>query len=584
MKKVLFIIIICIFFISVEIRSFNNYKIFEVISPDEIFLDSNQNLIYDETTPFKISNIHYIGQKDLNPSSFSFLLNIPENKKFLAEYFAKDYAKKILNNRFVKIKNNEIYINNNKYTQLLLNSKYFFDDSEESQKLFIENLKKIKTEDYVIYNNKSKKYHKLDCIRGRQSFNYRILKLSKANLSGSPCRYCFLEGKTVLYTPKISENHLITLFPNSEVYETKGIKIFFQDLNRIFKPSSKCNSKACKALKNEIDNSSQSIDFAIYGINNQPDIFNSLINAQNRGVKIRWICDFDKKNNYYQDSDKLKKYLTNFKTDEEYEKSNSSAIMHNKFFIFDNKKVWTGSSNITSTDLTEFNANYSILIDSSEIANIYSNEFNQMYNGYFHKDKKTFIPKFIKINSDTKIKTLFSPQDKIIKNEIIPLINNAKKYIYIPIFFLTHKEMEYALINAHRRGIEIKIINDATNAHTKYTIHKELRNAGIKVKTENYAGKMHMKAMIIDDYITVLGSMNYTKSAENKNDENVLIIYSQDISKFFKNTFLYLWNKIPGKYEFFDPQAESKDSIGSCFDGIDNDFDGKIDDMDEGCF
>jgi phosphatidylserine/phosphatidylglycerophosphate/cardiolipin synthase-like enzyme len=257
--------------------------------------------------------------------------------------------------------------------------------------------------------------------------------------------------------------------------------------------------------------------------------------------------------------------------------------MHNKFFIFDNKKVWTGSANITSTDLTGFNANYVVLIDSSEIANQYLNEFNQMYDGNFHTDKQKFSQIKVNLTNSTNVEVLFSPQDSVIETKLLPLINSAKNYIYIPIFFFTSKEMSDALINAHLRGVDIKIINDATNAHTKYSVHKILRKSGIKVKTENYAGKMHMKSIIIDDKISVLGSMNYTKSANLRNDENILIIYNSEIAKYLKGTFMYLWNKIPDKYLRFDPRAESLESIGSCFDGIDNDFDGKIDSEDEGC-
>ena len=41
--------------------------------------------------------------------------------------------------------------------------------------------------------------------------------------------------------------------------------------------------------------------------------------------------------------------------------------------------------------------------------------------------------------------------------------------------------------------------------------------------------------------------------------------------------FNYLWKMIPDKYLKFNPKAESPDSIGSCFDGVDNNFNGKID-------
>ncbi|MBQ3642048.1 hypothetical protein II906_09020, partial [bacterium] len=93
-----------------------------------------------------------------------------------------------------------------------------------------------------------------------------------------------------------------------------------------------------------------------------------------------------------------------------------------------------------------------------------------------------------------------------------------------------------------------------------------------------------MKSIIIDDEISIIGSMNFSNSGEKRNDENVLIIRNKNISIYLRNIFEYLWAKIPDKYLKYDVRAESVDSIGSCFDGIDNNFDGKIDSEDEGCF
>ena len=188
------------------------------------------------------------------------------------------------------------------------------------------------------------------------------------------------------------------------------------------------------------------------------------------------------------------------------------------------------------------------------------------------------------MNSGEKLSVHFSPQDSVTINYLLPLIKQAKKYIYIPAFLITDKKIQEALIAASNKGVEIKVINDATNAKSKYTVHKILRRNKIAVKTENYAGKMHMKSMIIDDKFSVIGSMNFTSSGNKRNDENVIIIESSEITKYLKDNFIYLWNKIPDKYLYYDPMAESLESIGSCYDGIDNDFDKKTDKEDEGCF
>ena len=587
MKKFLVIIVIIInlLFIFCYTFLYNSYKVHKVENPTEIYLDLNKNLIFDEEEPYKITKIHYIGE-NLNSDLYPFIDELTKEEKFFLNYMSFSFADNILNNRIVHIKDNDLYLGNKKYSQLMLESKLVFDDSPQSQKDFMENIKKINLDEYVILNTKSKKYHKIGCKQGQKSDNYKIIKLSQAKNIAHPCKYCVLPSE--MSAKQISSyaynNLAVTANKPNDTFRTGNINIYFMDLNRIFKPMDKCETTACRALKNEIDNAVSTIDFAIYGIYNQQEIFNALINAQKRGVRIRQVFDFDKKNtNYYQDTLELKKYITSFNTDEIYENNNTSAIMHNKFFIFDSKKVWTGSANITNTDLTGFNANFSVLINSKELAQKYTQEFEQMYNGLFHTKKEPLKTSYIEIDKNTKIKPLFSPKDNIISNEIIPLISNAKHYIYIPIFFITHKEFASALIDAHKRGVEIKVINDATNAHTKYTVHKLLRKAGIKVKTENYAGKMHIKAIITDDKISVLGSMNLTKSANNKNDENVIIIENEETAKYLKSVFLYLWNKIPEKYEYIDPKAESPESIGSCFDGIDNDFDGKTDYMDVGC-
>ena len=573
MKKniLLFLFIITILFVFSYRQSNDKYKVYKIETPTKIFIDSNKNLIFDDINPYIVSNVISINRSS-DLKEFPILKNLTSDEKLFLEYKANELAKRLLENKFIYIKDNEIIVKNQKYSKILLDSKFVFNKNEKTQIELIKNLKSYNLDEFFIFNKRTKKYYKFNSKNIISSQNYKLIHISQIPQS-------ILQNEI----KKKNEIQEIIIKP-IDTFEINNIKIFFQDLNTIYKPNNRCDTKACKTLKKEIENSKQSIDFAVYGINNQPEILNALINAQNRGVKIRWVCDFDKRNNnYYPDIDFLKNKIKSFTTDENYDKSNTPAIMHNKFFIFDNKKVWTGSSNITGTDLTEFNSNYSILITSNKIAQQYKNEFEQMYNGFFHTDKQKQNKDIVVPDNNTKIKVLFSPQDKIIDNEIIPIIQKAKKSIYIPIFFITHKEIQDALIKAHKRGVDIKIINDATNAHSKYTIHKELRKSGIKVKTENYAGKMHMKAMFVDGRISIIGSMNFTKSANNKNDENIIIIDNEEIARYFQKTFIYLWNKIPSKYEHFDPRAESLESIGSCYDGIDNNFDNKIDSEDVGC-
>lgn len=578
MKKILGLIIFIILIICAMNINFGN-RVFNVETPSKIFIDLNNNFIFDEKDPVIISNLYYINQNtDFN--KYPVLKSLTDDEKFFLEYKAKETSDNLLKNRFVKVKDGDIQINNQSYYKLMLNSKFAFNDDIITQKELTDNVKSLNLDDYVILNLKNRKYHKLNCNLGRKSAKYKIVKLSDIKNTADACKTCHIQAKKQVFASNKKTTGIIN---KKENFFGENIKIFFLDLNKTFKPDNSCRENACKTLKEEINNAKETIDFAVYGINNQPQILNALIKAHNRGVKIRRVYDYSEKK-YYEDNDKLDEIIKTFKTDENYDKTKDAALMHNKYFIFDNKKVWTGSSNISSTDLSGFNSNYTILLDSKQTAQKYKEDFEQMYNGVFHKSKNKSNPEFIQINPETRIKPMFSPQDNIIFSEIIPLIKSAKKYIYMPAFFITYKSMEEALTEAHLKGVEVKIISDATNAHTKYTIHKNLRKAGIKVKTENYAGKMHSKTIIVDDKYTIIGSMNFTRSGNSKNDENMLLIENSEIAKFMRSTFMYLWKKIPEKYETYDPKAESTESIGSCFDGIDNDFDDKTDMEDEGCF
>ena len=581
MKKIL--ISTFLIFFSIGVFTYTQHskveKVLKINSPFEIYIDENRNLIFDEKTPISLTNIYYINSNtDFN--KFPKLKALSDNEKFILEYLALEKCKHLLENKHIKLKNNKIYIKGKEYSKLLLESHLYFTEDIKTQEKVIDYIKTFPINDFVLFNPKTKHYHKISCKQAQDDNGIILIKKSKLRETWQPCKACFKELPKQP-KPQIEPEKFNKI---EKSFETDNIKVFFFELNNIFKPCNKCKSIGCSALKEEIDNAKESIDFAIYGINNQPQIINALVNAKNRGVKISFVCDFNEKHgNYYPDTLELQRKIPTFNSDREYEKNNQTAIMHNKFFIFDNKKVWTGSANITSTDLSEYNSNYSILINNPDVAKIYKQEFEQMFNGSFHKYKNKIYKNKIEHSKDTKLEVLFSPKDNIIENKIIPLINSAQKYIYIPMFFITHKGIQEALINAKYKGVEIKLIGDATNSRTKHTIHRELRKVGIKAKTENYAGKMHAKTLIIDDEVSVIGSLNYTKSGNNKNDENIVVIYNKDIAKYLKGTFLYTWNKIPQKYLNYDPMAESIESIGSCFDNIDNDFDDKIDMKDSGC-
>ena len=63
------------------------------------------------------------------------------------------------------------------------------------------------------------------------------------------------------------------------------------------------------------------------------------------------------------------------------------------------------------------------------------------------------------------------------------------------------------------------------------------RQAELDVRIDGIDGLMHHKVFIVDEKIVVLGSYNFSQSAEERNDENVMIIYDPVIAQQFMFEF-----------------------------------------------
>ncbi len=597
MKKfsIILIISMLIIFTSCILYTKNSVKVIKVYSPSQIALDLNKNGKVEANEKFTVDGITtFTSKTSASQKNLAESMGVDEETALAIGYFAEKYAQSLLEDKNVKYKkldnkNVIIKLNGKNYNKIIKNSPFAIKNKQPANKKgFEKQIKLAKTYQLKIYNNKSNKYHRLNCKYGQLAHDFVIIPKNQLPKEAQACKVCEDAVQKVVNTPKnnqFSEEQEIIKTTKPEKFELsqEKIKIFLTDLTTMFTPNSKCTTNYCLALVEQINNTNKTIDMALYGYTDIPDITIALQNAIKRGVSIRLVYDVNANgSNFYPDTFNLASLLNGSKAD--YGEPNyQSSIMHNKFFIFDRKVVLTGSANISTTDISGVNSNAIILIKSSEIAEIYEKEFNQMYENKFHNKKSKIENTENILLGDSIVSVYFSPQDNIIDTILIPYINNAKNYIYIPTFVITHKNVTQALINAKERNVDVKIILDATNANNTHTTHERLRRHGIEVKTENFAGKMHSKSVIIDDKYTFIGSMNLSKSGTSRNDENIVLIENPNIAKFYKNFFLYVWKKIPEIWLTKNVASESHDSIGSCYDGIDNDFDEKIDFEDSGC-
>lgn len=550
------------------------FKVLRVVEGDKFYIDLNNNEHEDEDELFRLDGanafpLSYSGNTSENARKLG--LSIPEIISL--GYGAKEFSRGALEGSFVAVEKTslpyvKISLNNKDYSRILLENGYGFSDGYYNSARAGENLRKLMAQEIMVIDRENKTYHEIDCPETLKIKNPTLVPFAKIAKSFKKCRKCYLKvdfERDLAMQPLVIES----AEPN---IGTDKIELFLINPLKYFAPSNRCRTDACQALLKNINEAKEEIGFAIYGFEKQDEIFDALKRAKVRGVKVYGVIDTDSKGNYlYHDSEKYTKEFS-LVTD------NNGALMHNKFFIFDNKKVLTGTMNISQTCSGGYNANTVTIINSPIIAMAYKNELEQMLSGKFQKKKS--ITQGV---SDTEISLYFSPKGNIYEGVIKPQIENAKSEILVSAFFLTRKDMVEDLIAAQKRGVKIKVIIDAVCAANAASKHKELRQAGIPTKVENWGGKNHEKNIVVDSKIFIIGSANFSKSAVEKNDENLLVIQNPAVARKYREHFMKLYGSIDEKYLKETPHAESFGSGNSCFDGIDNNFDGEIDARDDGC-
>ena len=133
-------------------------------------------------------------------------------------------------------------------------------------------------------------------------------------------------------------------------------------------------------LIEKINAAQTSIHIASFEFDLTP-VAEALIVAQERGVDVRWVTDDE----FGIESDEEPghgQFALMEDAGIEIRSDTRSALMHNKFWIFDNELVWTGSTNITENGIFKQDNN-AIVIQSAELAAIYEREFQEMWNGEF---------------------------------------------------------------------------------------------------------------------------------------------------------------------------------------------------------
>jgi phosphatidylserine/phosphatidylglycerophosphate/cardiolipin synthase-like enzyme len=138
----------------------------------------------------------------------------------------------------------------------------------------------------------------------------------------------------------------------------------------------------------------------------------------------------------------------------------------------------------------------------------------------------------------TNEQVYFSPKggctEAIVKN-----LDQAERYVLVQAYSFTSNPIAEALVNAHKRGVKVKVLLDKSQKHGKGSKLGLLVDAGIPVSIDTKHSIAHNKVMIIDGVTVMTGSFNFTNAAEDKNAENLLVVHDKALAKQYRDN----WNK-----------------------------------------
>jgi len=121
------------------------------------------------------------------------------------------------------------------------------------------------------------------------------------------------------------------------------------------------------------------------------------------------------------------------------------------------------------------------------------------------------------------INVLFSPRGGATE-AVVRELRNAKKEVLVQAYSFTSAPIAKALVDAHKRGVKVTVVLDRSQRGERYTSATFVANAGIPTHIDAKHAIAHNKIMIIDGATLITGSFNFTKAAEEKNAENLLVI------------------------------------------------------------
>jgi phosphatidylserine/phosphatidylglycerophosphate/cardiolipin synthase-like enzyme len=127
------------------------------------------------------------------------------------------------------------------------------------------------------------------------------------------------------------------------------------------------------------------------------------------------------------------------------------------------------------------------------------------------------------------IQVYFSPKGGCTE-AVIENLTKATNSVLVQAYSFTSAPIAKALVDAHKRGVDVRVILDKSNRTANYSSADFVQRAGIPTWIDAKHAIAHNKIMVIDGKTILTGSFNFTKAAEENNAENLLVIQDSKLA------------------------------------------------------
>jgi len=269
--------------------------------------------------------------------------------------------------------------------------------------------------------------------------------------------------------------------------------------------------------------------------------------------------------------------------DDTHDGSRGSGLMHHKFVVIDGKTVLTGSVNFSWSEahgdfLTPEslgNANHLLKIQSGRVAQLFTQEFNQMWGNNAPESSKFGLkkpyrpPQTVSLAPNSSITVQFSPTStrqpwQQSGNGLIGrALSQASQSIDLALFVFSDQQLSNILEVSHRKGVAIRALIDPQFAFREYSEGLDMMGIALpdkkcRIEAGNRPWKpgistvgiptlpqgdiLHHKVGIVDRRWVITGSQNWSEAANTTNDETLLVIDNPTVAAHFQREFDRLYS------------------------------------------